>query len=230
MKLARSAGRLDGVESEKDDGITTGWVCVNVGAVDDVKIPENTPSTPDAAADLGSTPLDEHDEDSPDDLDPSEDEYENPRPFTDADDLDISDDPTNAYIGFGSRHTSQRIVVQMFTEEKRLEMNLEDLYANRNTRQQKREAQIDLELAAREAKEAAKAAKREEEARRKAVMGDEGLWTVEKGEEEGGRVGAGEMGGTENVEEAMDGGRNRKVQKEKAEGKKAEWNPFFKNM
>jgi hypothetical protein len=40
----------------------------------------------------------------------------------------------DGYIGFGSRSTAPRIVVQMFTEEKRAEMDLEGLWEFRTTR------------------------------------------------------------------------------------------------
>jgi len=66
-----------------------------------------------------------------------EDEYLNPA--EEEDQQDIGD----TYMGFGSRSTSPRIVVQMFTEEKRLEMDLEGLWDYRNTRRMRKEENAD---------------------------------------------------------------------------------------
>ena len=131
MNLARAAGRID-VETGQaggaaDDGITTGWVCVNVGAVDDAVMPEADVEM--VGADSDAQIAEEY---------ANEEEYVNPEDDGEAD---------PSYIGFGSRSTSQRIVVQMFTEDKRAEMDLETLYANRTTRTTKREAEADVAVA-----------------------------------------------------------------------------------
>lgn len=89
LKLRRKARRsrmLGAVGSSEptnpDDGITTGWICVNVGEVEDGP----------------NTVLAE------------------PRP------------DTEGFVGFGKRTSGARIVVQMMTEEKRNEVDLESLW------------------------------------------------------------------------------------------------------
>ncbi|KIW11881.1 hypothetical protein PV08_09154 [Exophiala spinifera] len=116
MKLAQSVGNTM-VTRESDDGITTGWICVNMGPVDEAVLPaevEGEAQTALAEASVAdSRPL-------PDEVaEDEEDEYTN---------------PPDDYVGFGSRINSPRIVVQMFTEQKRLEMDLEGLWDVRNTR------------------------------------------------------------------------------------------------
>jgi hypothetical protein len=115
LKLAQSVGNT--LEASKDDGITTGWICVNLGSVegvgDDAHVTEETATaTAQAAQDSQSV----------------------------GDGIESAD---YGYIGFGSRSTAPRIVVQMFTEEKRAEMDLEGLWEFRTTRRaakdQKRE-------------------------------------------------------------------------------------------
>jgi hypothetical protein len=145
LQLARTAGRAD--EASVDDGITTGWVCVNVGPVDDVTVGEEAVvADPGKGTDRIGT--DEEEYQNPDfgdddaDADAADDHH-----ATEGTDLPSSDTPadpatqpsttsTDSYIGFGSRTASQRIVVQMFTAEKRAEMNLEELWDVRNTRRQ----------------------------------------------------------------------------------------------
>ena len=116
QKLAQSVGNT--LEQHRDDGITTGWVCVNVGAVDEAVLQ-------DAAQDglQGET----------ESFESEEDEYEN---------------PDEGYIGFGTRSTAPRIVVQMLTEEKRLEMDLEGLWEARTLRRtdKKERAEAEVEL------------------------------------------------------------------------------------
>ncbi|KAJ9631135.1 ATPase synthesis protein 25 mitochondrial [Knufia peltigerae] len=110
MKLAQSVGNTMATR-DSDDGITTGWICVNMGPVDEAVLPEEQTVTESSVADSKPLP-DEFAEDE-------EDEYIN---------------PPDDYVGFGSRINSPRIVVQMFTEQKRLEMDLEGLWDVRNTR------------------------------------------------------------------------------------------------
>lgn len=104
LKLAQSVGNT--LEASKDDGITTGWICVNLGSVegvgDDAHVTEDT-NWPQAAQDSESVEKG----------------------------IESAND---GYIGFGSRSTAPRIVVQMFTEEKRAEMDLEGLWEFRTTR------------------------------------------------------------------------------------------------
>ncbi|GKZ19438.1 ATPase synthesis protein 25 mitochondrial [Aspergillus brasiliensis] len=76
-RRARLASRSGTMFDEKDDGITTGWICVNAGVV------EETP---------------------------------------------VKKDENYTFEGFGHTATGTRIVVQMFTEEKRAEVDLESLW------------------------------------------------------------------------------------------------------
>jgi hypothetical protein len=113
LKLAQSVGNT--LEASKDDGITTGWICVNLGSVEgagaDAHVTEDMDGVQ-AAQDSESV----------------------------EDGIESADD---GYIGFGSRSTAPRIVVQMFTEEKRAEMDLEGLWefraARRAAKDQKRD-------------------------------------------------------------------------------------------
>ena len=116
QKLAQSVGNT--LEQHRDDGITTGWVCVNVGAVDEAVLQE---AAPDGI------------QDETESLDSEEEEYEN---------------PDEGYVGFGSRSTAPRIVVQMLTEEKRLEMDLEGLWEARTSRRtdKKERAEAEMEM------------------------------------------------------------------------------------
>lgn len=114
QKLAQSVGNT--LEQNRDDGITTGWVCVNVGAVDEAVMVEAAREDIQVAAES---------------LDSEEDEYEN---------------PDDGYVGFGSRSTAPRIVVQMFTEEKRLEMDLEGLWEVRTSRRANKEERAEAEV------------------------------------------------------------------------------------
>lgn len=120
MKLAQSVGNTVAMQSA-DDGITTGWICVNMGPIDEAILPDEV------EADLTAADAEEISEDVAED---EEEEYKNP-----ADD----------YIGFGSRTNSPRIVVQMFTEEKRVEMDLEGLWDVRNTRRARRDERANAE-------------------------------------------------------------------------------------
>ncbi|EXJ84629.1 hypothetical protein A1O3_05299 [Capronia epimyces CBS 606.96] len=146
LKLAQSVGNTM-VAKDADDGITTGWICVNVGAVDQAVLPDQIGQGEDAAVavvdqDLSSVEVQreaeaeaeaEGDEEEADEKeeDDQEEEYQNP-----------SD---SEYVGFGSRPNSPRIVVQMFTEEKRIEMDLEGLWHARNTRHARRHQRADAE-------------------------------------------------------------------------------------
>lgn len=127
LKLAQSVGNTVAMGSTEggDDGITTGWICVNIGSVDEVEGMEDDVSEEEDGTMVGRREQEE--------LGKDEEEYKNP-----------PDD--SGVIGFGSRDTRQRIVVQMFTEEKRVEMDLEGLWDVRVTRREKKEQKIDKEL------------------------------------------------------------------------------------
>ncbi|KAH0834500.1 hypothetical protein AYO21_08388 [Fonsecaea monophora] len=145
MKLAQSVGNTVAMK-DADDGITTGWICVNMGAIDDAVMPE---LQEDEDGDQMRTDAAEGDEQRVSPASPvapimtrkmqetlaedEEDEYQNP-----------GDD----YVGFGSRSDSPRIVVQMFTEDKRVEMDLEGLWDVRNTRRAQREERANVEAEA----------------------------------------------------------------------------------
>ena len=98
-KLASSVGRP--IDVSADDGINTGWICVNVGEVD---------GGPAFARE-------------------QEERAKRLEGFT---------------TGFGTEEKGPKIVVQMFTEEKRAEVDLEGLYDRRATRKaEKLEALIE---------------------------------------------------------------------------------------
>lgn len=114
QKLAQSVGNT--LEANKDDGITTGWICVNLGTVEGAEV-----GVPTA-------------------------EYEDSDPATQRGTEDTQQDVesgNDSYIGFGSRSTAPRIVVQMFTEEKRAEMDLEGLWEARTTRRAAKKEKLD---------------------------------------------------------------------------------------
>ncbi len=99
LKLRRKARRarlLSSVGSSEtstaDDGLRTGWVCVNVGTIDD-----------------GGAFVEE-----------------------------ISE--PEGFVGFGGQVAGAKVVIQMLTEEKREELDLEELWGGMLVRQEKREA------------------------------------------------------------------------------------------
>ncbi len=101
LKLRRKARRarlLSNAGSSEtgnvDDGIRTGWICVNIGAVED-----------------GSNPVEG---------------------FA----------GQEGYVGFGSEARGAKVVVQMFTQEKRDELDLEDLWGKMLRRHERKENRI----------------------------------------------------------------------------------------
>ena len=90
IKLLSSVGSTD--DKNVDDGIRTGWVCVNVGEI-------------------------EHDDQGYNEV-----------------------DKTNGFVGFGGGRNGAKLVVQMMTEEKREELDLERLWGGYVIRQQRKEA------------------------------------------------------------------------------------------
>ena len=99
IKLLSSVGSKD--DKIVDDGIRTGWVCVNVGDIEE-----------------GEQELQEVDD-------------------------------SNTFVGFGGSNNGARLVVQMMTEEKREELDLETLwggYIARQQRKEAREAKMDSEM------------------------------------------------------------------------------------
>ncbi|MCJ1366130.1 ATPase synthesis protein 25 mitochondrial [Acarospora aff. strigata] len=101
LKMRRKARRAKllgnigtSASSNPDDGVRTGWVCVNVGTVQSVKVAQH----------------------------------------------DVADTP--GIVGFGSGSGGVKIVVQMLTEEKRGELDLEELWGGMLRRQAKRSSEI----------------------------------------------------------------------------------------
>ncbi|RAL02245.1 RsfS/YbeB/iojap family protein [Aspergillus ibericus CBS 121593] len=91
-RRARLASRSGTMFDEKDDGITTGWICVNAGVVEEAPVKGNQ-------------------------------DY--------------------SFEGFGHTTPGTRVVVQIFTEEKRAEVDLEGLWKNRAEREKRKLGQLD---------------------------------------------------------------------------------------
>lgn len=101
LKLRRRARRarlLSSVGSSEtsptDDGLRTGWICVNVGTIED-----------------GRATIEDH-------------------------------STRDGYVGFGSEAEGAKVVIQMLTEEKREELDLEDLWGKMVRRHERKEARI----------------------------------------------------------------------------------------
>ena len=125
----------------EDDGITTGWVCVNVGNVDENLQPRPKPAEGDPRDDVEDYEAAGAQSQA---LEASQEEYTNPET---EEEHELEPAQEDDYAGFGSRTTSPRIVVQMFTEEKRLEMDLEGLWDDRTTRRTRTGEKRDLRAA-----------------------------------------------------------------------------------
>ena len=98
LKLRRKARRaklLSNVGASEtrpvDDGIRTGWICVNVGTIEDGK------------------------------------------------DVVESYNESEGYVGFGSEATGAKVVIQMLTQEKREELDLEDLWGKVISRHERKD-------------------------------------------------------------------------------------------
>lgn len=139
LKLAQSVGNTTAIPSDYDDGIGTGWICCNLGSVEGAKM-----SGTQTQSINGQTEQQEGEISilSPRDqehiLDNEEAEYKNPESGPVASDF--------KYQGFGSESFAPRIVVQMFTEEKRLEMDLEGLWEARIVRRETRREKNDQDF------------------------------------------------------------------------------------
>ena len=95
-RRVRAASQSGAMMDEKDDGITTGWICVNAGVV------KEAPAAEQEAA-------------------------------------------HQVFEGFGNINTGTRVVVQMFTEEKRAEVDLDGLWQG-NLDRAERKKQRDSEV------------------------------------------------------------------------------------
>lgn len=95
-RKARRARLLSSVGSAEtsttDDGLRTGWVCVNVGTIDDGGVTVEEIAEPEG------------------------------------------------FVGFGGQVAGAKVVIQMLTEEKREELELEELWRGMLTRQERKEA------------------------------------------------------------------------------------------
>ncbi|TKA63896.1 hypothetical protein B0A49_11539 [Cryomyces minteri] len=126
-KRSRLLGAVGAKETSSspnaDDGIRTGWVCVNVGRVDGAQkrlsnnFEQGTEETASEEAEAESEEAVEE----------------------------------QTFVGFGRQTEGVRIVVQMFTEEKRAEVDLESLWGgilrNANNKKNTDKARIEAELA-----------------------------------------------------------------------------------
>ena len=92
-RLLSSVGSLE--TSVTDDGLRTGWICVNVGTIEDGRSSKTSNLTQ------------QHD-----------------------------------YVGFGSQVEGARVVIQMLTQEKREELDLEDLWGKTIRRHERKEERI----------------------------------------------------------------------------------------
>ncbi|MCJ1385597.1 ATPase synthesis protein 25 mitochondrial [Xylographa soralifera] len=105
-KLLGSVGSAD--KGNADDGIRTGWVCINIGAIEAVK---------------GGVEA-----------------------------VEYSEKTIDGFVGFGGESDGVKLVVQMLTEEKREELDLETLWGGFLARQQRKEVR-EAEKQLQEAKE-----------------------------------------------------------------------------
>ena len=126
LKLAQSVGNTS-FDKSYDDGITTGWICCNLGAVDDIGTEQASEDHP------------EYSKKDQERIREDEDEYVNP-----SENSVVESD--FKYRGFGSVSNSPRVVVQMFTEEKRLEMDLEGLWESRIEKRHRKEEKAAQEV------------------------------------------------------------------------------------
>ena len=95
VRRARLLSRWgDSQSSTTYDGLRTGWICVNVGTIEDGRAPVQDPSN----------------------------QY--------------------GYVGFGSKAEGATVVIQMLTQEKREELDLEDLWGKMVKRHQRKEDRI----------------------------------------------------------------------------------------
>ncbi|MCJ1438063.1 ATPase synthesis protein 25 mitochondrial [Xylographa pallens] len=105
-KLLGSVGSTD--KGSADDGIRTGWVCVNIGSIEAVD--------------------------------------------RDVKAVDYLEESADGFVGFGGEMDGVKLVVQMLTEEKREELDLETLWGGFLARQQRKELR-EAEKQLQEAKE-----------------------------------------------------------------------------
>lgn len=147
LRLAQSVGALER-EQAVDDGITTGWICVNLGQVPQQLVARSESPALEAVQDgSGGDHVDVEVDDryrnqtitrelAPEEGVSREMEFgavTGDMP-SEAESNSEQDAVDGFYIGFGSRSTDPRIVVQMFTQERRAEIDLEGLWDIRTIR------------------------------------------------------------------------------------------------
>lgn len=143
MKLAQSVGNtMFDADRGYDDGITTGWICCNLGSVDAAVIPDDEIQEDQlqaSATEEGHSTAIE----SAASLHQIFSTKDQERPLDDEAEYSNPGDDDFTYRGFGDVSMAPRIVVQMFTEQKRAEMDLEGLWEARIKRRDEKEEKSD---------------------------------------------------------------------------------------
>lgn len=139
LKLAQSVGNtMFDADRGYDDGITTGWICCNLGSVDSALVPED-----ETRADAQKTEVGDGDSVTAAGVHPVFSPKDQERPLEDEDEYSNPSDEEFTYRGFGNASMAPKIVVQMFTEQKRVEMDLEGLWEARIRRRDAKEERQD---------------------------------------------------------------------------------------
>jgi ribosomal silencing factor RsfS len=112
-KLLASVGSKE--KPDLDDGIRTGWVCVHVGNVEPATTGEDKLALP---VDVPSIVVEDENQEGRELLEPSEE------------DIRENLDQGEGFVGFGEATDGLTIVLQMFTEDKRSEVDLETLWSD----------------------------------------------------------------------------------------------------
>lgn len=121
-----------------DDGITTGWICCNLGSVNSATFPET-----ESQEDAQMTGVSDGDSVTAAGVHPVFSAKDQERPLEDEDEYSNPSDEEFTYRGFGNASMAPKIVVQMFTEQKRVEMDLEGLWEARIRRRDAKEEKQD---------------------------------------------------------------------------------------
>lgn len=142
LKLAQSVGNtMFDADKGYDDGITTGWICCNLGSVDSAAVPEvESQQDGTQATAVGDDSTGMNTSAGPHQVFSQKDQE---RPLEDEDEYSNPSDEEFTYRGFGNASMAPKIVVQMFTEQKRAEMDLEGLWEARIKRRDAKEERQD---------------------------------------------------------------------------------------